>query len=97
MVRGLALYVAGALEMRFLRTMLYNAISSVLWMGFLMGCGLLTAGTWDELRTNVREVQGVFGLVAVAVVLAALLWFWYRSSSPLGLERLPEPEPGPDH
>lgn len=80
-VRSFALYVAGTAGLRFGPSMVYNAISSFFWTALLMGLGIFTAGTWEELQVGARQVQGTVGLVALAAVLTALLWSWLRMAS----------------
>ena len=79
-IRGLLLYGAGALEMRLGRAMIYSSVSNAAWLGLLMGVGLYTAGTWEEIVAQFQSTSRVLGLSAALVVTlwAAAWWRWQR-------------------
>ena len=71
-VRGLFLYGAGAARLRIKESMFYAALSNLAWTSLLMGVGLLTAGSWEQLVESFRQYSRLSGLVAFV-----LLGFWF--------------------
>ncbi|MCP4655108.1 MAG: hypothetical protein GY856_06770 [bacterium] len=84
-IRGLMLYGAGAMRLRFAPTMVYSALSNLAWVVTLMGVGLLTAGSWEQILESFRQYNRLIGIaaaVAVAGWLAFLLWRHRRDPEP---------------
>ena len=77
-LRGLMLYGAGAVRLRFAESMAYTAVSNFAWVALLMGTGLLTAGSWDEILASFRHTYQVLGAAFGAGVLAWLAWILWR-------------------
>lgn len=73
-IRGLLLYGAGAMRLRFADALLYTTLSNLLWAGVLMGVGILTAGSWEEILAAFHHTHRVIG-AAVAVAVAAWIVF----------------------
>lgn len=76
-VRGLLLFAAGAMRLRFVPSIFYSALSNVAWIGLLMAVGMLTAGTWEQIQTTFRHYSLFFGLavlVSVALWIAVVAW-----------------------
>ncbi len=84
-IRGLMLYGAGAMRLRFAPTMVYSALSNLAWVVTLMGVGLLTAGSWEQIQVSFRQYNRLIGIVAAVAVagwLALLLWRHHRDPEP---------------
>ena len=79
--RGFMLFGAGMIRLRFLPSMGYTALSNVAWTGFLMGVGLLTAGTWEQIRESFYQFNRLVGVVTSAAFVVFLFWLWIRSQS----------------
>lgn len=77
-IRGLLLYGAGAMRLRFADSMLYSALSNLVWVAILMGFGLLTAGSWDEILATFREVHRVLGAIAGVAVVGWIVFVVWR-------------------
>ncbi len=76
-VRGVLLYGAGALELRFRPVLFYCTLSNLAFIGLLMWAGLWTAGSWAEIQAGFERsnrLLGVVALAAVAVWLGVSLW-----------------------
>lgn len=78
-IRGFLLYGAGGLRMRFGPAVGYSALSNLLWMTVLMGAGLLTAGTWEQILAKFQHTNRVLGVAASVVVVAWILFLVWRS------------------
>lgn len=76
-IRGVLLYGAGAMELRFRPVVFYCTVSNLAFIGLLMWAGLWTAGSWPQIEAVFQRsyrLIGVVSLVAVVVWLAVLLW-----------------------
>jgi len=76
-IRGLMLYAAGAMRLRFGSSMVYCGLSNLAWVVTLMGVGLLTAGSWEQIQVSFRESNRLIG-IAAAIAVAAWLAFLLR-------------------
>jgi len=86
-VRGLMLYGAGAFRLRPESALFYTALSNVAWLTLLMGTGVATAGSWDEIAATFRRTSALSGGVVAALVVAwagVTLWRMRRVAGPLG-------------
>lgn len=86
-VRGVMLYGAGALGLRFRRVMAYNAASATAFVALLCGVGLVTAGSWAEIQAVFGDLRRAAGAAAFLAVVGWLGWSFRRSV--LGPEKLP--------
>lgn len=78
-IRGVMLYGAGALRMRFWPSIAYCAVSNLLFVALLLWLGLLAAGSWQELLATARRANLWLGLAATAAVAAWLVVFLMRA------------------
>ena len=77
LVRHFMLYGAGAFRMRFAPSILYSAASNLAFIALLGTAGLLTAGSWQEIRHGFQELNRNVGLVLAGALAAWLyLHFW---------------------
>lgn len=81
--RGMMVYGAGILELRFWRSMFWNAVGTLAYVGLLLGLGLFAARSWDALYSLFRDTMGWVGLAAGIVFLAGIAWVWRRASERL--------------
>ncbi len=82
-VRGVLLYGAGALKLRFGPAIFYCTLSNLAFISLLMWVGLWTADSWPEIQAIFRQSNrliGVTALVLVAVALARMFWQSRRQS-----------------
>ncbi len=80
-LRGFLLYGAGGLKLRFGPAVGYSALSNFLWLTILMGVGLLTAGTWEQILAKFQHTNRLLGVAASVVVVAWILFLVLRSRS----------------
>ncbi len=75
-VRGVLLYGAGALRLRFAATLVYTGVSSLAFTGFLMWVGLWTAGSWEQIVASFRRYNLLigWGVVALVIIWVAARW-----------------------
>ncbi len=86
-IRGLLLYGAGALRMRYGPSIGWSALSNLAWVTLMMTVGLLTAGSWEEIQAQFRHTNQVLGTAAIVLVgFWAVFAFWrvrrHRRQSP---------------
>lgn len=67
-VRGVMLYAAGALKMRFWPTVVYCGVSNLVFVTLLMWLGLVTADSWERVLTTARDANRWLGFAALAIV-----------------------------
>ena len=77
-VRAVVPPVAGALRIPALRAGVLMAAASAIWYGTIAAIAFRIGDDWDRLRDAVGSSVRVMGLVATAVVVAALLVIWLR-------------------
>ena len=70
-VRGILLYGAGALELRFRPVIFFCTLSNLAFVGLLMALGLWTAESWPEIQAGFRHSNQLIGAIAAALV---ILW-----------------------
>lgn len=76
-IRGLLLYGAGAMRLRFKDSVIYSTLSNLIWVSILMGVGLLASGSWDDIMATFRQTNRLLGTavtVAAAGWIAVLFW-----------------------
>lgn len=83
-IRGLLLYGAGALKLRFRHAIGYSAVSNLIWVTVLMTLGLWTAESWDGIVAAFRNTHRILGSIAAVAILGwAAFAFWrYRLRHP---------------
>lgn len=69
--RALMLPAAGALGLRFGRSVGWASLSNLLWLGVLASTGVVTGGSWERIQATFRDTSRWTGLLAAAVALAA--------------------------
>ncbi len=72
-VRGVLLYGAGGMQLRPRPVLVYTAIGNVAWVGLLMGVGLLTGGTWEQIQDSFRHYSWAGAVIAGVLVLIGLI------------------------
>ncbi len=72
-VRGVLLYGAGGMQLRPRPVLVYTAIGNVAWVGLLMGVGLLTGGTWEQIQDSFRHYSWAGAVAAGLLVLGGLV------------------------
>ncbi|MEM1201919.1 MAG: VTT domain-containing protein [Acidobacteriota bacterium] len=73
-VRHVMIYGAGAFGLRRAPSLLFANVSHLAFVAFLGALGLLTAGTWHEIRQGFQDLNRTVGLAVTAVVIAWLVW-----------------------
>ena len=86
-LRNFMIYGAGAMRLRFVPSMVANALSVLGFVSFLMALGLMAAGSFEELRDSFRQLFGWGGALVFAAVAA-----WLTVIS----RRQPDPQPQVD-
>ena len=77
-VRGILLYGAGGMQLRPRPVLVYTAIGNVAWVALLMGVGLLTGGTWEQIQESFRHYSWFGAVVAGVLVLGGLVWMFIQ-------------------
>jgi membrane-associated protein len=75
-VRGVMLYAAGALGMRFWPTVIYCGVSNLAFVTLLMWLGFVTSGSWEllvEAAGNASRWLGIAALVIAAAWIVVVL------------------------
>ncbi|MEE8526343.1 MAG: DedA family protein [Thermoanaerobaculia bacterium] len=67
-VRGVMLYAAGALRMRFWPTVVYCGVSNLAFVALLMWLGLVTADSWERVLTTAQDANRWLGFAALVIV-----------------------------
>lgn len=65
-LRSLLLYGAGALHLRYYRSILFSAISGLAWTTLLMAAGVWTAGSWEQIQQRFAATNQALGIAALA-------------------------------
>lgn len=82
-MRIFLLYAAGASAQRFGRSMVWTAVSNLLFVGLLGWIGNHAASSWEEIQAAFRTVGG--GMAALAVALVVVWWIgraWWQRRRP---------------
>lgn len=79
--RNFMLYGAGAFKLRPAPALLANAVSVVAFVSLLMGIGLWTAGSWEQIQAAFQNFYRIIGIVVVLAVSAWLMALVLRSRS----------------
>lgn len=68
-LRGFMLYAAGAFRFRFWPAVFFAALSNLAFMGLMLWVGLVTSGSWEQIRAAARQ----YNLMTAGVVITALV------------------------
>ncbi|MCG8459660.1 MAG: DedA family protein [Holophagales bacterium] len=80
-LRNFMIYGAGAFRLRPLPALAANAVSVMAFSGMLMAIGLLTAGSWDQIREAFQNLYGMLGLTAALALSAWIMLMARRQRS----------------
>ena len=78
LIRSLVSIPAGFRRMPFATFTLYTVIGSLVWNTALIGAGFLLREQWDD----VQPYMDVFQWIVIAVVVAAIAWFFWTRFGP---------------
>jgi membrane protein DedA with SNARE-associated domain len=79
-MRVLASLLAGALHMPWRKFAVCNFMGAAVWVTAICGAGYLFGGHWGRLAHDLRR----FDLLVAIVVVAAVLWLWWRNRNQIG-------------
>lgn len=79
-IRGLLHYAAGAMRLRLRPVVIYSSLGNVAWVALLMGVGLLTGGTWEQIEQSFKQYSRGLGIIALAAVGVWLGWVLWRAT-----------------
>ncbi|MGH9493729.1 MAG: DedA family protein [Candidatus Sulfotelmatobacter sp.] len=74
-MRVIAGPMAGVLRMPWRKFLVFNFLGAAVWVTVISGAGYLFGQHWGRLERNIKRLD----LVAVAVVVLVLAWFWWRN------------------
>lgn len=82
-LRGFMLYAAGAFRFRFWHAVFFAALSNLAFMGLMLWVGLVTSGSWEQIRAAARQYNLMTaGLVVTGVLVWMIIGFRRAQATP---------------